>query len=215
MMPAAIEKLPNVVNIEMNVAPCSSARFRPSRFNGWTSRPSGVIIACSELTTASVWPTPVVSPPRFEISIWLTIPGRTDRSLRRGEREDACRTSRAGTRYVDDVGDDETHEGRPGEHDDRVACAGRLTPSGRGAIRHSTDPGASAPMSTGRPPLPVIGAEAGEAGGVGREQRHRRLGLARRCGPGRRRLGRWPARLRRRASAAAQAPRRRRSTRSG
>ena len=61
-------------------------------------------------------------------------------------------------------------------------------------------------MRRARPPLPVIGAEAGEPGRCPGRTGHRRFGLARRLVLHRDGSGRWPARFRRRVRC--RAPRR-------
>ena len=74
-IPALIEKVPKVVNSDMNALPALSAMSIASAFTVEVSRPSGVTTGFSVRTTASERATAASPLPRFETAIPFTRPG--------------------------------------------------------------------------------------------------------------------------------------------
>ena len=74
-IPAEIENIPNVVNIDMKTLPAWSASSSASAFDVEVSSPSGVTTGFSVLTTWSESWTAASPLPRFEIAIPLIRPG--------------------------------------------------------------------------------------------------------------------------------------------
>ena len=73
-MPAAIEKDPKVVNIDMKAAPAVSASSRALRLVSSASSPSGASVGRRSRMTWSVSFAPSSPPPRLETKTALTSP---------------------------------------------------------------------------------------------------------------------------------------------
>ena len=131
-MPAAIENEPNVVNRDMNAAPCSSAVLRASCLLLSASSPSCESVGRRLAITRSVAP----APPRLATKTSLTRPGLPSSRCASGERHEQALVGRAPTAVAHDVPDAHDLHRAPDEDAQSVAAA---SAEARGGFRVQVD----------------------------------------------------------------------------